>query len=166
MRLIALRDAVKSYGSRTVLRGLDLEVGEHGRIGVIGQNGSGKSTLLRILAGLDETDSAPAVRRRGMVASYLPQLVGPDPRTPIEICHAARPDIARVERELEECAARLGSPEAIADMAVMQRTINRQERLIQEYDQLGGHAFDGTVRGHLATLGLTDAEVERPHAEL
>ena len=28
-------------------------------------------------------------------------------------------------------------------MAVMQRAINRQERLIQEYDQLGGHAFDG-----------------------
>ena len=153
MRLIALRDAVKSYGSRTVLQGLDLEVDERARIGVIGQNGSGKSTLLRILAGLDEPDSAPAVRRRGMVASYLPQLVGPDPRTPIEICHAARPDIARVERELEECAARLGSPEAMADMAVMQRAINRQERLIQEYDQLGGHTFDGTVRGHLETLG-------------
>ena len=101
-----------------------------------------------------------------MVASYLPQLVGPDPRTPIEICHAARPDIARVERELEECAVRLGSPEAVADMAVMQRAINRQERLIQEYDQLGGHTFDGTVRGHLQTLGLSDAEMERPHAEL
>ena len=28
-------------------------------------------------------------------------------------------------------------------MAVMPRAINRQERLIQEYDQLGGHAFDG-----------------------
>ncbi len=166
MRLIALRDAVKSYGSRTVLRGLDLEVGERARIGVIGQNGSGKSTMLRILAGLDEPDSAPAVRKRGMVASYLPQLVGPDPRTPIEICHAARPDIARVERELEECAVRLGSPEAVADMAVMQRAINRQERLIQEYDQLGGHTFDGTVRGHLQTLGLSDAEMERPHAEL
>ena len=41
MRLIALRDAVKSYGSRTVLRGLDLEVDERARIGVIGQNGSG-----------------------------------------------------------------------------------------------------------------------------
>jgi ATP-binding cassette subfamily F protein 3 len=166
MRLIALRDAVKSYGSRTVLRGLDLEVGERARIGVIGQNGSGKSTLLRILAGMDEPDSAPAVRRRGLVAAYLPQLVGPDPRTPIEICYAARPDIARVERELEEVGTRIGSPEAIADMAVMQRAINRQERLLQEFDQLGGHAFDGTIRGHLDTLGLTDAEVERPHAEL
>src|SRR5439155_27072722 len=82
MRLIAIRDAVKSYGSRTVLRGIDLEVGERARIGVIGQNGSGKSTLLRILAGLDEPDSAPAVRRRGMSASYLPQLGGPDPRPP------------------------------------------------------------------------------------
>jgi ATP-binding cassette, subfamily F, member 3 len=166
MRLIALRGAVKSYGSRTVLRGLDLEVGERARIGVIGQNGSGKSTLLRILAGMDEPDSDPAVRRRGLVASYLPQLVGPDSRTPIQICHAARPDIARVERELEESAARIGSPEAIADMALMQRAINRQERLIQEYDALGGHTFDGTVRGHLEPLGVSTGEMERPHAEL
>ena len=117
MRLIALRDAVKSYGSRTVLRGLDLEVrrarpDRRDRP----ERPRARATLLRILAGLDEPDSAPAVRRRGMVASDLPQLVGPDPRTPIEICHAARPDIARVEHELEECAIRIGSPEAAADM--------------------------------------------------
>ncbi|HYX84972.1 MAG TPA: ABC-F family ATP-binding cassette domain-containing protein [Gaiellales bacterium] len=166
MRLIALRGAVKSYGSRTVLQGLDLEVGEGARIGVIGQNGSGKSTLLRILAGMDEPDGAPAVRRKGMTAAYLPQLVGPDPRTPVEICHAARPEIARVERELDEVAARLGSDAAAADLGLMQRTLNRQERLLEEFDQLGGHAFDGTLRGHLRALGLTDDEVARPHAEL
>ena len=134
---------------------------------MIGQNGSGKSTLLRILAGLDEPDSAPAVRRRGMVASYLPQLVGPDPRTPIEICHAARPDIARVERELEECATRAGEPRG-----------GRRHGRHAAGDQPAGAPASrsttssaatpstGTVRGHLETLGLTDDEVERPHAEL
>ena len=121
-RLISLRGAVKSFGARTVLDRLDLEVDDDARIGVVGQNGSGKSTLLRILAGLDEPDSDPAVRRRGMTAAYLPQLVGPDARTPIELCHAARPEIARVERELELCAARLGDPAVVADLGAMQRT--------------------------------------------
>jgi ATP-binding cassette, subfamily F, member 3 len=166
MRLVALRGAVKSYGARTVLRGLDLEVPDDARIGVIGQNGSGKSTMLRILAGLDEPDSAPAVRGRGMVAAYLPQLVGPDDRTPVEICHAARPDLARIEAELETVGGRIGSEEAAADLDLMQRLLNRQERLLAEFDRLGGHVFAGSVRSHLDTLGVRPAEAERPQAEL
>jgi ABC-type multidrug transport system ATPase subunit len=42
----------KRFGSRRVLRGVDLEVAETGILVVTGPNGSGKTTLLRILAGL------------------------------------------------------------------------------------------------------------------
>jgi len=61
--LISLRSAVKSFGARTVLNGLDIEVDEAARIGVVGQNGSGKSTLLRILAG--STNPTPTRRCAG-----------------------------------------------------------------------------------------------------
>jgi ATP-binding cassette, subfamily F, member 3 len=164
--LIQLRAAVKSFGARTVLDGLDLEVGDRARIGVVGQNGSGKSTLLRILAGLDEPDSDPPVRRRGTTAAYLPQLVGADPRTPTEICHAARPELARVERELEGCTAALGDPAVAADLKRMQRTLDRQQRLLDEFDRLGGHAFDGRVSSVLDDLGVTPADAARPQEEL
>jgi ATP-binding cassette, subfamily F, member 3 len=164
--LISLRGAVKSFGARTVLDGLDIEVADDARIGVVGQNGSGKSTLLRILAGLDEPDTDPPVRRRGMTAAYLPQLVGPETRTPLELCHAARPDIARVEQELERCATALGDPAVASDLGRMQRTIDRQQRLLDEFDRLGGHAFEGTVRTVLDDLGVSPAECERPQEEL
>ena len=165
-RLISLRAAVKSFGARTVLDGLDLEVDDDARIGVVGQNGSGKSTLLRILAGLDDPDSAAPVRRSGMTAAYLPQLVGPETRTPLELCHAARPDIARVEQELERCATALGDPAVAADLGRMQRTLDRQQRLLDEFDRLGGHAFEGSVRTVLADLGVSAAEAARPQEEL
>src|SRR5438874_592956 len=51
MSLIQLNGIVKSYGGRRILDGLDFDVVEGARIGVIGPNGGGKSTLLRILAG-------------------------------------------------------------------------------------------------------------------
>ena len=74
----------KLFGSHVVLRGVDLDVGQHQAVVLIGVSGSGKSTLLRCanlletvsdgtihLDGLDITDprvDAVAVRRRiGMV---------------------------------------------------------------------------------------------------
>jgi energy-coupling factor transport system ATP-binding protein len=42
----------KSFGTNTVLRGIDLAVAEHEVVCLIGASGSGKSTLLRALSGL------------------------------------------------------------------------------------------------------------------
>lgn len=40
------------YGSRPVLRGIDIELNRGELVGVIGPNGCGKSTLLRVMTGL------------------------------------------------------------------------------------------------------------------
>jgi polar amino acid transport system ATP-binding protein len=46
----------KAYGDRAVLRGIDLAVGEHRAVALIGASGSGKSTLLRCVDLLEEID--------------------------------------------------------------------------------------------------------------
>jgi heme exporter protein A len=50
--MIHARGLEKRFGSRRVLRGIDLELSAGGFLLVTGPNGSGKTTLLRILAGL------------------------------------------------------------------------------------------------------------------
>jgi polar amino acid transport system ATP-binding protein len=47
---------VKRYGGTTVLDGVDLTVGEHQVVTLIGSSGSGKSTLLRCVDLLEEID--------------------------------------------------------------------------------------------------------------
>ncbi len=47
----------KSFGKHEVLRGIDLAVGEHEVICLIGASGSGKSTLLRCINRLEPIDS-------------------------------------------------------------------------------------------------------------
>ncbi|HEV3403170.1 MAG TPA: ATP-binding cassette domain-containing protein, partial [Gaiellaceae bacterium] len=93
MSLIQLNGIVKSYGGRRILDGLDLDVVEGARIGVIGPNGGGKSTLLRILAGVEEADAGVSARRRELTVAWLPQHVGGDTRTPLETVTEARPDL-------------------------------------------------------------------------
>ncbi len=55
--LIELRGVCKSFGKNQVLKGVDLTVGAHSVIGLIGPSGSGKSTLLRCINLLEPVDS-------------------------------------------------------------------------------------------------------------
>jgi polar amino acid transport system ATP-binding protein len=54
--VLELRGVTKAYGANQVLRGIDLTVGEHEAIALIGASGSGKSTLLRCIDLLEEID--------------------------------------------------------------------------------------------------------------
>src|SRR5918995_1107643 len=100
MALVSLNAVRKSFGSRTVLDGLDFAIEPRARVGVIGANGSGKSTMLRLIAGLEEPDAGTSVRRRGIVVSFLPQHPLGDARTPLETVRAGRPDLDEHDRYL------------------------------------------------------------------
>jgi polar amino acid transport system ATP-binding protein len=53
---VEARNVTKRFGDNTVLRGVDLDVGEHEVVCLIGASGSGKSTLLRCLNLLEQVD--------------------------------------------------------------------------------------------------------------
>jgi polar amino acid transport system ATP-binding protein len=54
--VLEVRGVTKAYGDVAVLRGVDLSVGEHRAVALIGASGSGKSTLLRCIDMLEEID--------------------------------------------------------------------------------------------------------------
>jgi polar amino acid transport system ATP-binding protein len=54
--VLEVRGVTKAFGARQVLRGIDLTVGEHRAVALIGASGSGKSTLLRCIDLLEEID--------------------------------------------------------------------------------------------------------------
>lgn len=72
--LLAVRGLRKSFGTKEVLRSVDLDVREGEVLAVIGASGSGKTTLLRCLNGL-ETADAGTVR----IADDLPVDFGSRP---------------------------------------------------------------------------------------
>ena len=53
---VSVRNLGKSFGERTVLRALSLEIARGMFVAIVGRSGCGKTTLLRIVAGLEHGD--------------------------------------------------------------------------------------------------------------
>ncbi len=57
MSKVVLENITKVFGDKTVLRELDLSIGESELVALLGPSGCGKSTTLRILAGLEQPEN-------------------------------------------------------------------------------------------------------------
>lgn len=55
--VLELNDASFAYGSRQILHGVSLSLGEGESVGLVGESGSGKSTMLSLLLGLNSPQS-------------------------------------------------------------------------------------------------------------
>lgn len=87
--LIEVRQLIKRFGLKSVIRGLDFQVQPGEFVALLGPNGAGKTTFLRILASLSRPSfgvvkiagyrlpaQASAVRRRMGFVSHFPLLYG------------------------------------------------------------------------------------------
>ena len=157
--LASLVGVEKTFGSWTVFQGLDFEVGDRARIGVVGPNGAGKSTLLKILADLEPASAGEVVRRRGLVTAYLDQNPDGDERTAEATVMAARPDVAELDAQLRAVEQELARPSVIADLARMDRVLGRQAELVDRWVEIGGPGLAGQVRSLLLSLGLPEDDL-------
>ncbi|MCB0109930.1 MAG: ATP-binding cassette domain-containing protein, partial [Caldilineaceae bacterium] len=59
--LIQINSLYKRFGSKMVLKGVDLTINEGNVVALLGTNGAGKTTLLRLIAGLTKPDRGDIV---------------------------------------------------------------------------------------------------------
>ena len=71
--LLSCENLSRSFGARTLFRGISLSISDGEKVGMIGPNGSGKSTLLKILAGLDHPDEGELTSKRQLQLAYVAQ---------------------------------------------------------------------------------------------
>lgn len=70
--ILSLANVRQSYSGVLALRGISLDVAKGEFLTLLGPSGSGKSTLLRVIAGLEEPDSADLMRLNGRSIAGVP----------------------------------------------------------------------------------------------
>ena len=86
---LKLENVKKTYGEKTVVDGISLELSKPGVFGLLGTNGAGKTTTIRMILGILKKDSGEiswngnTVDRKNVNFGYLPEERGIYPKTKI-----------------------------------------------------------------------------------
>jgi len=83
MKTLAVTGLEKTYGTKTLLAGIDFAIRTGDRIGLIGPNGTGKSSFLKVLADQTDYDQGTVDKPKDYRIAYLAQNPDLDPNQTI-----------------------------------------------------------------------------------
>jgi ATP-binding cassette subfamily F protein 3 len=161
---ITISNATLILGAHVIFRDLNWEIQHDQKIGLIGPNGAGKSSLFKMITGEHAPEKGGAViRLKGVTIGYLPQHPEFDPeRTAISLALEGNPRVAEVEAELHRVESKLGEPEVYGNPKKLERALDEQHKLLEEFESLGGANYESRVRELLRGLGLPETDFEKP----
>ena len=161
---ITVSNATLILGAHAIFRDLSWEVQHDQKIGLIGPNGAGKSSLFKLITGEHSPEKGGTViKAKGVTVGYLPQHPEFDPeKSAIELALEGNPRVAEIEKELQRVEEKLGMPEVYNNARSLERTLDAQHKLLEEYESLGGMNYTSRVREILRGLGLPETDFEKP----
>lgn len=163
MIAIQISNATLVLGARALFRNLSWEIRHDQKVGLVGPNGAGKSSLVKLIVGENTPEPGGTVTRaKGVTVGYLPQHPEFDPeRTAFQLALDGNPRVAEVEAALEAVEARLGLPEVYDNPKALDKALEAQQKLLAEFESLGGAGYPARVKEMLGGLGLPDSDLHK-----
>ena len=155
MPLVSTSNLAVHYGADIIFSGVDLDINERARIGIVGPNGGGKTSLLRVLVGLQDANEGRVARSNDIQVGYVPQ--HPQMQTGgtlREEVMRAFDQIRLLEKDLETAAQ---GPNGDAEQAGL-----RYAELLERYEALGGYTYERAVERMVDGLGLRAETLDSP----
>jgi len=165
---ITVSNATLILGAHTIFHDLNWEIQHDQKIGLIGPNGAGKSSLSRLIIGEHTPEKGGAViHAKGVTIGYLPQHPEFEPdRTALSLALEGNPRVTEIDNELKRIEKKLSEPEVYNNAKVLERTLDAQHKLLEEFESLGGLNYESRVRELLRGLGLPRSDFEKPISAL
>lgn len=165
--LLQATDIKKLYGVTPVLEGINLQVLERDRIGLVGVNGAGKSTLLKILAGEMSHDGGQIFKSKETTLGYLAQNSGlQSDKTIWEEMLTVFAPLLDTERELRNMELQIADPSSSEDDKAYQDLLERYALKSDWFKDHGGYEMETRIRSILHGMGFGNFAPDTPIATL
>ncbi len=155
MTLIRLENVSKYFSGELLLEGVNLQVENGDRLGLIGRNGTGKTTLLEIIRGNKEADQGVIERNRNITTGFLPQtLLWAQEGLVSDYLWKAFSEQVQLRKQLEKIT------EAISEKADS-TLLEKYARLQEKFEEAGGYECESRIRGIINGLGFAEEALDR-----
>ena len=161
---ITVSNATLILGSHVIFRDLNWEIQHDQKIGLIGPNGAGKSSLFKLIIGEHIPEKGGTViRAKGVSVGYLPQHPEFEPeKTALTLALEGNARMAEIDNELQRIENKLSDPLVYNNSKLLERVLDAQHKLLEEYESLGGLNYESRVRELLRGLGLPESDFDKP----
>lgn len=154
--MIDIRNLSLSFGEHVIFSGLDLQISNTARLGLVGSNGAGKTTLLRVIMGEIESDGGVIERSKGLTAGYLPQDLAELEPVPLMQYLKDMAGISRIESKMRVVEEKLSASTANHD-----ELLQEHSRLERRFEDSGGFAFEAIAMKVLHGLGFRKGDEDK-----
>ena len=162
--MISFDKVSKSFAKQDILQDCSFQVNAGERVGIIGANGSGKSTVFKLVLGLENPDQGKILKPKNLRLGYLPQdVLQFSGKTVLAQVMDVAEEVLAIEKELSLLADLLGQTLSEAELA---DAAQRQSRLLEEYERLGGYDLEARARKVLGGLGFDEDDMHKPVEEM
>ena len=154
MPALSVRNLEVSFAERTLFSDVSFDVEKNDKVGFIGANGVGKTTLFKVLNGELEPSSGTVAFEKNTVVGYMEQHACSNPQ--IDVYHellSVFSYLRETEREISFLTEQIDKGKGDLD-----ELVERQTRLIEEFEAQGGLTYQSRTRAALLGLGFREQD--------
>ena len=159
MTVLSASKLALAFADVEIFSGINLEILDNARIGLVGPNGAGKTSLLKIIVGELEPDAGVVHRTGSVRIGYVPQSISHS------IDGTLRDEIMTAFEGLQRLEATLSSSAlamAESDSDFRSQAEETYSSLFDQFEALGGYNYLSQLDQVAAGVGLSAESLESP----
>ena len=159
MTVLSASKLALGFADVEIFSGINLEIPDNARIGLVGPNGAGKTSLLKIIVGELEPDAGVVHRTGSVRIGYVPQSISHS------VAGTQRDEIITAVEGLQLLEAALSSSAlAMAEAGSDSRSQAEEtySSLLDQFEALGGYNYLSQLDQVAAGVGLSAESLDAP----
>lgn len=162
MPALSVRNLTMTFIERNLFTDVSFDIENTDKVGFIGANGVGKTTLFKILNGEISPTSGTVTFEKNTRVGYMEQHACNNPRIDVYNELLSVFDyLADMEKEISDVTNDIDNKNGNLD-----ELVERQTRLIESFENLGGLTYKSRTRAALLGLGFRESDFTMPVGSL